>query len=115
MTPPSQTTTRSRQLGSLYGLAVGDALGGPYEGKDRGSYEVTFEMEPSDHFQRDGGPLPPGSWSDDTSMALCIAASLVEKKDLVWTDVADKFVRWNTEGASADGVRPLRRLAKADL
>lgn len=100
MTAVARSIVRSRLLGSLYGMAVGDALGGPHEFKSRGSYEWKMEMEESHTFYHDGKPLPPGSWTDDTSMALCLGASLLDKKGLVWTDAAERFARWMTDGSS---------------
>ena len=86
--------------GVLYGLAVGDALGGPYEFRRRGSYEPSSEMVESETFYFNNLPLPPGSWTDDSSMALALAASLNEKGGLEWTDTADKWVKWWQEGQS---------------
>ena len=89
---------RSRMLGSLYGLSVGDALGAPYEFKARGTYNITSEMEESYIFKYKGNPLPAGTWTDDTSMALCLGKSLSEKGKLDWHDVASKWVRWYEDG-----------------
>ena len=89
---------RSRILGSLYGLSVGDALGAPYEFTARGKYTVTSEMEQSYIFTIKGKPLPAGTWTDDTSMALCLGKSLSEKGRLDWRDVANKWVRWYQDG-----------------
>lgn len=89
---------RSRILGSLYGLPVGDALGAPYEFKVRGKYTITSEMEESYVFEHQGGALPAGTWTDDTSMALCLGKSLSEKGKLDWHDVAGKWVRWYENG-----------------
>jgi ADP-ribosyl-[dinitrogen reductase] hydrolase len=55
-----------RLRGSLYGLVSGDALGGPYEFRRRGSYEVSPDMVESETFQHKGKPLPAGTWTDDT-------------------------------------------------
>ena len=45
---------------------------------------------------RGGGQfsLKPGEWTDDTSMALCLAQSLVAKRGLDERDVMERFVRW---------------------
>jgi ADP-ribosylglycohydrolase len=66
-------TLRDRYRGSLLGLAAGDALGTTLEFKSPGSFEPIDDMV-------GGGPfgLRPGEWTDDTSMALCLAESLVE-------------------------------------
>ena len=69
----SEAAERDRFRGCLLGLAVGDALGTTLEFKPPGSFEPIDDMV-------GGGPfrLLPGQWTDDTSMALCLATSLVE-------------------------------------
>jgi ADP-ribosylglycohydrolase len=66
-------STRDRQRGALIGLAVGDALGAAVEFKSPGSFS------PVTGYQA-GGPhgLNPGEWTDDTSMALALADSIVK-------------------------------------
>ncbi len=83
----------SRFRGSFLGLAVGDALGAPVEFKPRGSF-------PSITGFRGGGPfnLNPGDWTDDTSLALCLAESLVERCGFDPRDQAERYVRWWKEG-----------------
>ena len=66
-------TWRDRLLGSLLGLAVGDALGTAVEFQARDSFPPVTDMVGGGVFE-----LAPGQWTDDTSMALCIAASLTE-------------------------------------
>lgn len=60
-----------RSCGCLLGLAVGDAVGTTVEFKPRGSFRPLTDMV-------GGGPfgLRAGEWTDDTSMALCLATSL---------------------------------------
>jgi ADP-ribosylglycohydrolase len=57
---------RDRHHGALLGLATGDALGTTLEFTRKGAFEPIDDMI-------GGGPfgLPPGYWTDDTSMALC--------------------------------------------
>ena len=66
--------THERFRGCLLGLAVGDAVGTTVEFRQRGTFEPLTDMV-------GGGPfrLLPGQWTDDTSMALCLATSLVER------------------------------------
>jgi ADP-ribosylglycohydrolase len=47
-----------------------------------------------------GGPfnLKPGQWTDDTSLALCLAESLIEKREFVPVDQLERYVRWHREG-----------------
>ena len=75
----------------LFGLAVGDALGVPVEFRPRGSFHVTGMQGCGTHNQ------PPGTWSDDTSLTLCLADSLSRGFDL--SGIARNFVRWYDEGA----------------
>lgn len=79
--------------GMLVGLAVGDALGASVEFMAPGSFEPVTGY-------RAGGPhnLPPGYWTDDTSMALCSAYSLIERKGFDPHDHMDRFVRWFRNG-----------------
>ena len=66
----NSSVTRSNvepyMLGALYGLAVGDALGAPYEFQQRRSYIVSGQMEDSYIFMDECKPLPAGTWTDDT-------------------------------------------------
>ena len=85
--------TRSRFRGSLLGLAVGDALGTPYEGLPRGEFEPVTDMA--------GGGwrgLPVGAWTDDTSLALCLAESLVARRAFDARDQMDRYLRWMQDG-----------------
>jgi ADP-ribosylglycohydrolase len=84
---------RSRCLGSLLGLAVGDALGTTLEFRPPGSFSPISDMV-------GGGPfhLKPGQWTDDTSMALCLATSLVERGGFDARDQMDRYLCWRSEG-----------------
>ncbi len=79
--------------GCLLGLAVGDAVGTTLEFARPGSFTPIEDMT-------GGGPfgLSPGQWTDDTSMALCLAESLVEKQGFDPTDQMERYVRWYREG-----------------
>ncbi|CAN5524437.1 ADP-ribosylglycohydrolase family protein [soil metagenome] len=82
-----------RYRGSLLGLAVGDALGAPLEGLRPGWFEPVEEMV--------GGGfhgVEPGQWTDDTSMALCLAESLIELGGFDPTDQLERYRRWYREG-----------------
>lgn len=84
----------SRIRGSFIGLAVCDALGGPVEFNPRGSYPKHTEMTYNENFN-----LPAGSWTDDTSTALCLAESLLEHNGEVHIgDQVEKYIAWWTEG-----------------
>lgn len=72
----------------IYGLAVGDALGVPYEFCERGTFECTGMVGDGTHGQ------PAGTWSDDTSMTLCICSSVKRLAYINTADIADMFRRW---------------------
>jgi ADP-ribosyl-[dinitrogen reductase] hydrolase len=84
---------RDRFLGCLVGLAVGDALGTTLEFKAPGSFKPINDMVGDGPFG-----LKPGEWTDDTSMALCLAESLIEREGFDPVDQLRRYVRWYREG-----------------
>ena len=82
-----------RAIGSMLGMAIGDAMGAIYEFKpfryntidlvDMGKYS-------SNHFD-----MKPGQWTDDTSMGLCLADSLIMKNgEYDAHDLIHRFICW---------------------
>jgi ADP-ribosyl-[dinitrogen reductase] hydrolase len=90
---PQPEVVRDRYRGALLGLAAGDALGTTIEFKPPGSFTLLTDMI-------GGGPfnLKPGEWTDDTSMALCLAESLIEKRRFDAKDQMERYCRWHEEG-----------------
>jgi ADP-ribosyl-[dinitrogen reductase] hydrolase len=84
---------RDRFRGALLGLAAGDAVGTTVEFKAPGTFPRVTDMT-------GGGPfgLPAGAWTDDTSMALCLAESLVERHGFDAVDQLERYVRWYRDG-----------------
>ena len=82
-----------RFRGCLLGLAAGDAVGTTVEFQARGSFPPVTDMVGKGPFG-----LKPGEWTDDTSMALCLAHSLVEKKSFDANDQMKRYCRWVEEG-----------------
>ncbi len=82
-----------RYKGSLLGLATGDALGTTLEFSPPGTFEPIRNII-------GGGPfnLEAGEWTDDTSMALCLADSLIERNGFDPLDQLERYVRWLREG-----------------
>jgi ADP-ribosyl-[dinitrogen reductase] hydrolase len=82
-----------RYRGALLGLAVADAVGTTLEFRSPGTFEPISDMV-------GGGPfgLKPGQWTDDTSMALCLAASLVEQQGFDPIDQMERYVCWYRQG-----------------
>lgn len=83
----------NRYRGALLGLAVGDALGTTLEFKTPSTFEPIEDMVGGGPFQ-----LEPGQWTDDTSMALCLAESLIQMQAFNPSDQMERYVRWWQEG-----------------
>lgn len=84
---------RDRMRGALVGLATGDALGTTVEFRRPGTFPPVTDMT-------GGGPfdLEPGQWTDDTSLALCLAESLVERGGFDARDQMERYLRWYRTG-----------------
>lgn len=82
-----------RYRGALLGLAAGDALGTTLEFCRPGTFEPITDMV-------GGGPfsLEPGQWTDDTSMALCLAESILEGQCFDPVDQLERYCRWHRHG-----------------
>lgn len=78
-----------RYRGAFIGLAAGDALGTTIEFSARDSRPLVADIV-------GGGPfgLKPGEWTDDTSMAMCLASSLVEQGRFDPVDQMQRYLRW---------------------
>ena len=83
----------ARYQGCLLGLACGDAVGTTVEFRSRGSFVPVTGMH-------GGGPfgLEPGEWTDDTSMALCLAASLIHCQGVNAVDQMNRYCNWRNVG-----------------
>ena len=86
-------TERDRFRGCLLGLACGDAVGTTAEFQPRGSFPPVTDMVGGGMFR-----LQPGQWTDDTSMALCLASSLVETGRFDPRDQMERYWRWYRNG-----------------
>lgn len=84
---------QERYLGCLLGLACGDAVGTTLEFAQRGTFKPITDMV-------GGGPfeLKAGQWTDDTSMALCLAHSLLFKKEFDPVDQMNRYCNWKNYG-----------------
>lgn len=81
-------------LGAFLGLAIGDAMGAPVEFKRRGKFEPVTGY-------RSGGPfnLQAGYWTDDTSMSLCLAESLIACRGILDPqDQMQRYANWYLYG-----------------
>ncbi len=83
-------------LGGFLGLACGDALGSAVEFCPRGSFRDLTDMRSGGKFR-----LPKGYWTDDTSMAICLAESLVSKHDFDPHDQMNRYYEWANTGKNS--------------
>lgn len=89
---------RDRAAACLVGLALGDALGAPFE--FRRSVEIP---DPIPVFELPWNGFPPGSWTDDTAMALNLVASLVQRGTFDSADLLARHVAWLASGPADVG------------
>ena len=96
MTRSLDPAQKDRARGCLLGLAIGDALGARLEFVPRDSHPAVRDLV-------GGGPfdLAPGEWTDDTSMALGLADSLIACHGLDAADLMNRFLRWFQRGENA--------------
>ena len=102
------TNIKDRLRGIAVGAVVGDALGMPLEFKPpRSPFNLLTEME--------SGPIPAGSFTDDTEMALALAESLQFTNPLDGQDLAGRFTAWYQSHPADVGIstsRVLRLIAQ---
>lgn len=86
-------TRTDRYRGCLFGLALGDAVGTTCDAAEPGAFRPIDDM-------LGGGPhrLLPGHWSGETSMALCLADSLVKSRVFDARDQMERYAAWAEEG-----------------
>ncbi|HEX3300543.1 MAG TPA: ADP-ribosylglycohydrolase family protein [Actinomycetota bacterium] len=100
---------RDRVLGSVLGLAIGDALGAPFEFRRR--TQVAF---PLPAFELPWMGLPPGTWTDDTAMARNLWRSLVEHGGaLDLGDVLERHLAWLASDPPDVGIQTRLALQEA--
>ncbi|MEO0470323.1 MAG: ADP-ribosylglycohydrolase family protein [Bacteroidota bacterium] len=76
-------------VGALLGVAVADAVGVPFEFLSQAKMSMNPATDMTGYGTHD---QPPGTWSDDTSLTLCLAEALLEGLDL--QSIASRFVAW---------------------
>lgn len=86
-------SAKDKYRGALTGLAACDALGTTVEFRPPGTFEPMTDIV-------GGGPfhLQPGQWTDDTSMALCLAESLVTRRVFDPVDQLERYLQWYRSG-----------------
>ena len=103
---------RERIIGSMLGLALGDALGAPFE-----FLRGRNIPDPIPAFELPWMGLPPGSTTDDTAMARNLARSLVEREGFDEDDLIRRHVEWIASDPPDVGAltgRVLRRVQRGE-
>jgi ADP-ribosyl-[dinitrogen reductase] hydrolase len=95
---PNQADERNRHSldraqGCLLGLAIGDAVGTTLEFRPRGSFEPIDDMVGGGAYA-----LQAGEWTDDTSLAICLAESLIARSGFDPQDQAERYLAWSETG-----------------
>ena len=90
----SDAKLKKQILGGILGLAVADAVGVPVEFQRRKSLRSNpvTDMKGYGTYNQ-----PPGTWSDDTSLTLCLLDSLVHK-GIDYADIMERFLLWLDKG-----------------
>jgi ADP-ribosyl-[dinitrogen reductase] hydrolase len=88
----TERPSEERIRGSLLGLAVGDALGAPFEGC--APQEASRAVADGRVDMSGGHGWEPGEWTDDTAMALLLAESIAERGLLDTGDLAHRYIQW---------------------
>lgn len=102
------TGCADRAIGALVGLAIGDWVGVPLEflpavdapGASRWKHAEFCYENPNVAYmtKTERGLVKLGQFSDDTSMALCLADSLIAKRAFDGIDTRVRFWNWHAEG-----------------
>lgn len=97
---------------ALFGMAIGDALGVPFEFERRGTFEATGYHVDADYGgvpvrSRWKGIVPFGAWSDDTSMALAMMDAIIDEGGkLDMKTMMVKFLEWWNKGDNCSLNKP---------
>ena len=89
-------TPQSRATACLVGLAIGDALGAPVEFKEPGEFTPVTDYRFSYVWH-----IPAGYYTDDASMALCLADSILARNIVDPQDLLERFARWYQHGENS--------------
>ena len=80
----------------IFGVATGDAMGFPVQFYKR-EQAKTFNI--TEMIAHRSGIYPAGTWSDDTSMTLALAASISENEVIDYDDIMKRFNDWLRKGS----------------
>lgn len=98
----NDTSLLDRYRGSMLGLACGDAVGCAVEFYPRERFKPLTDMIGGGKFR-----LNPGEWTDDTSMAICLASSLIECRGHNPSDQMSRYSNWFSTGDPGPKDKPI--------
>ena len=86
---------------TILGFVVGDAMGVPVEFESR-EYLKKNRIEKMEGYM--SYMQPAGTWSDDSSMTLATIDSIINKQNIDYDDIMNKFLNWyqNAEYTATD-------------
>ncbi|TDQ59068.1 ADP-ribosyl-[dinitrogen reductase] hydrolase [Mesocricetibacter intestinalis] len=87
---------QARAVGAFLGLACGDAVGARVEFLPRTRFKPLTDMQGGGKFR-----LAKGKWTDDTSMAICLAESLIAKNGFDPYDQLQRYYQWASTGINS--------------
>eukprot|EP00929_Paragymnodinium_shiwhaense_P053167 TRINITY_DN2661_c0_g1_i2.p1 TRINITY_DN2661_c0_g1~~TRINITY_DN2661_c0_g1_i2.p1 ORF type:complete len:1067 (-),score=243.48 TRINITY_DN2661_c0_g1_i2:239-3280(-) len=91
----NKDTYCKRAMGCLMGMAVGDAVGAAFEFVPISQQGARFDPKSLEYTGAlNKFELKRGQWSDDTSMGLCIADSLLCRRSYDGSDIRVRFWNW---------------------
>lgn len=111
-------TIKERFLGTIFGQAVGDALGLSTEFMSKQEVDLFYpngiddylQIVQDDHRRR----WQRGDWTDDTDMMLCILDSFVACQKVDVLDIARRFKEWMMNGGMGIGRHTYNVMALGD-
>ena len=111
-------TLKERFLGTIFGQAVGDALGLSTEFMSKQEVNLFYpngiedysQIVQDDHRRR----WQRGDWTDDTDMMLCILDSFVACQKVDILDIAKRFKEWMMNGGMGIGRHTYNVMALGD-
>ena len=87
------TKLEKSSIGAMLGMAIGDAMGARVEFQPL-DYEYKGIKDMGQH-EAGKFKLKPGQWTDDTSLGLCLADSLIENDGIFdGHDIMKRFISW---------------------
>ena len=99
--------------GALYGVAVGDALGGPLEFMDEVQINQKYGGRVTEMVGGGWLNLTPGETTDDTAMMLAVCDGIMENTSAPIDPIGRRFIEWVNTAPKDIGATCARSIATA--